>query len=143
MMAVNIPLRPSMVFVHEENHLHVGWFRQNSLLRLEVGNDAEVAFDGIPGKVFAAKVVMVFPVIAEGQVQASGNLINAQNARNPGRIPVLIDIIDPDFAFYAEKIPGGAFGQTAIYSEYMHHVAIMRKVMLRMSAWLNYLFPVH
>ena len=37
MMAVSLPLRPVMVFVHEEPDVFVAWFRQNSLLRLQVG----------------------------------------------------------------------------------------------------------
>ena len=142
--AVNIPLRPAMIFVNKESMVHVGWFRQNSLLRLKEGYEAEVAFDGIPGKVFSGVVSKVLPVMAEGQVQASGNLINASPATaRPGRIPVYIKITDPEFAAYADSVPGGAYGQAAVYSDHFHHVAIMRKVILRMSAWMNYFFPFH
>lgn len=143
MMAVNIPLRPVMVFVHDEEHYFVAWFRQNSMLRLEEGNEAEVAFDGIPGKVFTGVVSFVLPALAEGQIQASGNLISYRESKYPGRIAVHIKITDPDFEQYAGKIPGGAFAQAAIYTEHFHHVAIMRKILLRMSSWLNYLFPFH
>lgn len=143
MMAAKLPLRPVMVFVHDEGHYYIGWFRQNSLLRLEEGNEAEVAFDGIPGEVFSGEVKMMFPAIAEGQVQPTGNLVNPSQALRPGRIPVLIDITDPDFDQYRGKVPGGAYAQTAIYSEHFHHVSIIRKVLLRMSAWMNYLFPFH
>ena len=55
----------------------------------------------------------------------------------------VINISDPDFAQYKDKVPGGAYGQSAIYTEHLHHVAIMRKILLRMSAWMNYLFPFH
>ena len=143
MRAANLPLRPVMVFVSAENHYMIGWFRQNSLLRLEAGSEAEVAFDGIPGTVFAGKVAQVLPALAEGQVQASGNLINPQMAPRPGRVPVLINITDERYASYADKLPGGSYAQAAIYSEHLHHVAIMRKILLRMSAWMNYLFPFH
>ena len=143
MRAVSMPLRPALVFVHDESHYFIGWFRQNSLLRLEVGNEAEVAFDGIPGKVFSGEVAQVMPVLSEGQIQTSGELISNTRAPLPGRIPVLINISDPDFAQYKDKVPGGAYGQTAIYSEHLHHVAIMRKILLRMSAWMNYIFPFH
>ena len=143
MRAASLPLRPVMIFVHDEDHYYIGWFRQNSLLRLEVGNEAEVAFDGIPGKVFSGEIEKVLLLLSEGQVQASGEMINYTRAPRPGRIPVLIRITDPEYAKYADKIPGGAFAQTAIYSEHFHHVAIMRKVLLRMSSWMNYLFPFH
>ncbi|WP_100638524.1 HlyD family secretion protein [Marinobacter salexigens] len=143
MMAVSLPLRPVMVFVHAEDLYFVGWYRQNSLLRLQVGNEAEVALNGLPGQVFSGKVKSVLPALSEGQVQASGNLINPQTAVYPGRIPVLIEITDPEFKQYAGTVPGGAFGQSAVYSDHFHHVAIMRKILLRMSSWVNYLFPFH
>ncbi len=85
----------------------------------------------------------MLPALAEGQVQASGNLINPNMAPRPGRIPVLINITDPRYEVYAARVPGGSYAQVAIYSEHFHHVAIMRKILLRMSAWMNYLFPFH
>jgi len=143
MMAVSLPLRPVMVFVHKEEHYFVGWFRQNSLMRLKAGYEAEVAFDGLPGKVFTGEVKLVMPALSEGQIAPSGNLINSRTAPYPGRVPVVIEISDERFAEYAEQIPGGAYGQSAVYSDHAHHVAIMRKILLRMSSWMNYLFPFH
>jgi multidrug resistance efflux pump len=143
MRAASLPLRPVMVFVSGEGHYMIAWFRQNSLLRLEVGSEAEVAFDGIPGTVFSGEVQQVQMALAEGQVQASGNLISPFTSPRPGRIPVLINITDPRFKEYSSRIPGGSYAQAAIYSEHFHHVAIMRKILLRMSAWMNYLFPFH
>lgn len=143
MMAVSMPLRPVMIFVHREDLYYVAWFRQNSLLRLEKGNEAEIAFDGLPGRVFSATVEFMLPAMVEGQIIASGTLVNPNANRQPGRIPVAIRVTDEDFAQYADKMPGGSFAQTAIYSEHFHHVAIIRKVLLRMSSWMNYLFPFH
>jgi len=142
-MAVKLPLRPSMVFVHRESHYLIGWYRQNSSLRLKTGYAAEVAFDAIPGTVFSARVSKVLPAISEGQVQASGTLLNPMQTRYPGRIPVIMEIDDPRFNDYQTQLPGGAFAQTAIYSEHFQHVAIMRKILLRMASWMNYLFPFH
>ncbi|MDX1297715.1 MAG: HlyD family secretion protein [Pseudomonas sp.] len=141
--AVKMPLRPAMIFVPQEDYAYVAWMRQNSQLRLTPGDEAEIAFDGLPGQVFAANVKMVLPVIAEGQVQASGNLIGFTGSPPPGRVPVVLEITDPDFAQYRGLMPGGAYGQAALYSEHFHHVAIMRKILLRMSAWMNYIFPFH
>ncbi|MBD9500503.1 HlyD family secretion protein [Pseudomonas sp. BGr12] len=143
MMASRLPLRPSMVFVPDEGPYFTAWMRQNSQLRLTVGDEAEVAFDGIPGRVFAGTVDKVLPVIGEGQVQPSGTLISYTGSPPPGRVPVLIKITDPDFAQYASIMPGGSYGQAALYSEHFHHVAIMRKILLRMAAWMNYIFPFH
>ena len=45
----------------------------------------------------------------------------------------------PRFELYTS----GAYGQAALYTEHFHHVAVMRKILLRMSSWMNYLFPFH
>lgn len=143
MIASQLPLRPSMVFIPDEGHYFAAWMRQNSLLRLTPGDEAEVAFDGIPGKVFKGRVKEVIAVIGEGQVQPSGTLLSYTGLPPPGRVPVVIEITDPDFAQYAGQVPGGAYGQAALYSKHFHHVAVMRKILLRMAAWMNYLFPFH
>ena len=143
MMLMPMPLRPAMVFVHKEEYYYVAWFRQNSTLRLQSGYEAEVAFDSVPGKVFSGEVDKVIAVLAQGEIQARGSLLSSESERFPGRVPVIIKITDPDFDEYEALIPGGAFGQTAIYSDHFAHVAIMRKILLRMSAWMNYLFPFH
>lgn len=143
MMLMPMPLRPAMVFIHNEDYYYVAWFRQNSTLRLQSGYEAEVAFDSIPGQVFSGEVEQVLPVMAQGEMQAQGHLLSSDREKSAGRVPVIIKITDPDFDEYKAIIPGGAFGQTAIYSDHFHHVAIMRKVLLRMAAWMNYLFPFH
>ena len=138
---------PYEIAVHrkhpQQDAIHVAWMRQNSQLRLSVGDEAEIAFDGIPGEVFEAKVKMVLPVIAGGQVQPGGNLIGFTGSPPPGRVPVVLEVTDPEFAQYRDLMPGGAYGQAALYSEHLHHVAIMRKILLRMASWMNYIFPFH
>lgn len=141
--AVSMPLRPLMVFVPTENQYFVGWFRQNSLLRLKVGDKAEVAFDGVPGKIFSGKVVYILTVLAEGQISPSGQLVSSKQAAGAGRIGVRIEITDPEFKKYMDVIPGGAYGQSVVYTEYAKHLSIMRKMLLRMAAWMNYIFPFH
>ena len=138
----------SMLFVESDSFTYTGWFRQNSLMRLKPGHAAEIALDGLPGKVFKAEVTQVLPVLAEGELQASGKLYGINNIVNnvkikAGRIPVNLKITDPDFAEFAAQVPGGAYGQSAIYSEHAHHLAVLRKILLRMASWLNYLFPFH
>lgn len=143
MMSSSLPLRPVMIFIHRETNYYVGWFRQNSLLRLKVGDKAEVTFDGIPSVIFSGNVKFVFPDLVEGQVIPSGTLISANPYEKPGRIPVIIEINDPNFNDYADSLPGGAYGQSAIYTDHFSHFAIIRKILLRMSAWMSYIFPIH
>jgi hypothetical protein len=41
------------------------------------------------------------------------------------------------------NLPTGSRAQVAVYSDHWHHVAIMRKILLRMSSWQNYLYLDH
>ena len=140
MMAVTLPLRPVMVFVHDEQAPLVVAFRQNSAMRLRVGYEAEIVFPSIPGRVFRGVVAQVLPNIAEAQVQASGNLLGTESFQSVGRISVVIDIVDDLSAF---ELPTGARAQVAVYSDHVHHIAIMRKILLRAASWKNYLYLDH
>jgi multidrug resistance efflux pump len=141
MMAQPLAVSPAMAFVHREERIFYGWFRQNSLLRLEKGSEAEVTLDGIPGVIFKGEVVEVLPVIPEGQLKPGADFIRFDQQKAPGRAPVAIKITDPALDSY--QIPLGVFGQAAIYSHHFHHVGVLRRVLLRMAAWMNYVFPLH
>ena len=141
MIATPFMYRPVMTFIHQNDTAYVGWFWQNSMQRLKAGDEAEVVIDGAPGRIFKGKVEAIIPAIASGNVQANAPLVDQSSAQQPGRLPVLIRITDPDWAQY--QVIAGSSGQAAIYTDHMHHVAIMRKILLRMGSWLNYLFPFH
>lgn len=141
MMALPLAFNPAMNFVHREERIFFGWFRQNSLLRLAPGSQAEVTLDGIPGVIFKGTVKEVLPVIAEGQLKPGADFLRFDRERNPGRVPVAIKIDDPALAQY--PLPLGVFGQAAVYSDHFIHVGVLRRVLLRMAAWMNYVFPLH
>ncbi|MDU7305303.1 MAG: HlyD family secretion protein, partial [Escherichia coli] len=72
--AAALPLRPVMVFIPEQKRQIVAQFRQNSLLRLEAGDEAEVVFNALPGQVFQGKLLSILPVVPGGSYQAQGTL---------------------------------------------------------------------
>ena len=139
MYVIPAPLRPVMVFVNTEGRdRELGAaFQQNSLQRLKSGDEAEIAFDAVPGRVFKGKVRIVLDAIAAGQLQATGELVDVGELTSGGRALALIDIED-DLSGY--QIPLGAAAQVAIYTEHWHHVSMIRKILLRMRSWQNYLF---
>jgi multidrug resistance efflux pump len=139
MYVVPAPLRPVMTFVNtdiQDQGLGAA-FQQNSLQRVKAGDEAEVAFDAVPGRVFKGKVRTVLDAIAAGQIQASGALVDFADRTEGGRAVAIIDLQD-DISNY--QIPVGAAGQVAIYTEHWHHVSLLRKILLRMRSWENYLF---
>ncbi len=122
-----------------EEHNLVAWFHQNSLSRLNKGSTAEVTFDSIPGKIFSGSVQMVMPTSFDGRALDQNNVFDPTPEANQPRIPVLINITDPRYGTYVSQFPGGSPAQAAIYGDEFHHLAVVRKTLLRMSAWMNYL----
>jgi len=120
----------------------VAWFPQNSLLRLKQGNLAEVTFDSIPGKVFAGLVRTVTPASDRDQDWTRGATLNAGVREGQARIPVLIGITDRRYALYAAQIPEGSRAQVTVYGREFPELALVRKTLLRMSAWTSYLSPL-
>jgi multidrug resistance efflux pump len=141
MMALPLAARPAMTFMHEQTGIFIGWFRQNSLLRLKQGDEAEVVLDALPGLTLKSQVKFVFPAIGEGQMQPSAEFMRFGQQKIPGRIAVALEITDPRYE--QNNLPAGLYGQAAIYTEHFHHIGLMRKVLLRMAAWMNYVFPLH
>jgi multidrug resistance efflux pump len=139
MYVVPAPLRPVMAFVNTDIHDQGlgAAFQQNSLQRVRVGDEAEVAFDAVPGRVFKGRVRTVLDAIAAGQIQASGALVDYGARTEGGRALAVIDL-DEDTSPY--QLPVGAAAQVAIYTQYWHHVSLLRKILLRMRSWENYLF---
>lgn len=139
MMAAQLPLRPVMVFNHDEPATFAAAFLQNSAQRLTPGSKAEVAFPAVPGIVFPAKVKAVQNAIAQGQLQPTGNLIAPESIHGEGRIMVSFEFTDPA-ALAKHQIVPGTTGISAVYSDHLHELAVMRKILLRMKSWTHYLF---
>ncbi|QQX81217.1 HlyD family secretion protein [Shewanella sp. KX20019] len=137
-VAVPMPLRSLLSFIPDDDRIFAGSFWQNSLLRLKEGDDAEVILDGAPGVVFKGKVAKIIPAMAEGEIQSGGRLVTSNLMMVRGRAIVVIELEDQDEII--QRFPAGVSGHIAIYTEHFAHVAIMRKVLLRMQGWLNYLF---
>jgi multidrug resistance efflux pump len=137
MYVVPLPLRPVMVFMHAEQSRFAAAFLQNSAQRIIEGSDAEVILPAVPGRFFKARVIDAGAYVPQGQLQPSGTLVDPEQIRGTGRIIVQIKF-EEDLSKY-HIVPGSA-GEVAIYTHHMHHLAIMRKVLLRMKSWLNYLF---
>ena len=139
MYAIPAQLRTSMFFVNtgpQDRELGAA-FQQNSLQRVKAGDDAEIAFDAVPGQVFKGKVRTVVDAISTGQLGTTVGLIEPETRTTAGRAVAIIDVSD-EMRDY--QIPLGATAQVAIYTEHWHHLSLLRKVLLRMRSWQNYVF---
>lgn len=135
MMAVPLPLAPIMTFVHSDEPIFVAGFSQQPMQNIKVGNEAEVVFPGIPGRIFKAKVTSVLGALAEGQTSAAGTMIKVGTNYPQGYIPVIIEFENDMSEFF---IPMGSVATVAVYSEHWHHVTIIRRMLMRMESWRNF-----
>lgn len=138
--AAALPLRPVMVFIPEQKRQIIAQFRQNSLLRLESGDEAEAVFDALPGQVFPGKLITVLPVVPGGTYQAQGTLQSLTMTQGSDGVLAIIELA-PNAE--VDALPDGIFAQVAVYSDHFSHVSVMRKVLLRMTSWMHYLYLDH
>jgi multidrug resistance efflux pump len=135
-MAVNFPALPAMTFVEDEQWI-LAVFRQNEVRKIKPGQEAEVAFKMIPGRVIKCKVDSVMWATAQGQLPIGGASTSAGIAPIPPyslAVRLLVDKKDKD-VFLAS----GAIGAGAVYSDSFHAIHILRKVIVRIGAKLDWL----
>jgi multidrug resistance efflux pump len=137
MILITTPSKPVMVFVHAEGKVFAAAFQQNALQRVRIGDEAEIAFDAVPGRIFKGRIGAVSDAVAQGQLMPTGELINPEDRHRAGRALAYIEIVDDLSPF---NLPGGAVGQVAAYTEHWQMFAIIRRILLRMKSWLNYVF---
>lgn len=136
--AVPLPAMVAMTFVEDEYQV-VALYNQNELHQVEPGNRAELTLRTLPGRIIKAKVDSIIWAQGQGQVPMSGTLpqTGAQPIP-PGRFAVKLDVDEKykDYFFAA-----GATGEAAIYTNRMAVLHVIRMVILRVGAKLNYIIP--
>lgn len=141
MMAVPLPLKPLANFVSDQERRFVAAFRQQSLLRLKPGYEVELTFTSLPGQVFSAKLIEVLPTIAESQLAAGQQLVGGEAFQRMDNETLTVIEIEKSDA--VDSLPLGVSAQAAVYSDHVHHVAVMRQILLRMMSWQHYLYLDH
>jgi len=147
---VNVMLRPGffvagmpfnevMTFVDSEYQIFA-MFNQNELHQVEAGNEAEITLDTYPGRIIKAHVDSIIWAQAQGQLDASGDLPRTTFVTPPGRFPVKLVVSDHDKDVF---LAAGARGAAALYTEHLTLVHIIRKVLLRVSSYLDYIIIKH
>jgi RND family efflux transporter MFP subunit len=132
-----LPLSPVMAFVDTSETLVGVEIRQIAARYVRPGQDVEVTFKFLPGRVYAGKVVAVLQAVSTGQVQASGLAITPSQVE---AVPFAVRVALDD-AELARRLPAGATGTAAIFTDRVKPSHIVRKVLLRQIAILNYINP--
>jgi multidrug resistance efflux pump len=147
---VNVMLRPGffvsgmpfnevMTFVDNEYQIFA-LFNQNELHQVEPGNEAEITLDTYPGQVVKAHVDSIIWAQGQGQIDASGNLPKTTFVPPPGRFPVKLVVDKRDKGVF---LAAGARGSAALYTEHLTLVHIIRKVLLRVQSYFDYIIIKH
>jgi RND family efflux transporter MFP subunit len=143
--ATNVALRkgarvassPVMAFIDTSQTLVGVEISQNDARYVAAGQPVEITFKFEPGIVRTGKVETVFQAISTGQAQVSGTAVAPTEIQSaPFLIRVKLD--DGDLA---KRLPAGSTGTAAIFTEAVKPTHIIRKVLLRMIAILNYVNP--
>jgi RND family efflux transporter MFP subunit len=132
-----VPLAATMPFFDISETIVGVQIHQIHMRFIEPGQEAELTFKEFPGQIFSAKVSLVLPAISQGQVAVSGSAV-APGPISPAPFVVRLKLDDPKIA---AKLHAGAYGEAAIYTSSMQAAHVIRRVMLRMQAWINYLSP--
>jgi multidrug resistance efflux pump len=101
------------------------------------GQPVEATFKFAPGRVYSGKVEAVLQAIATGQMQVSGAAVTSKGVTSAPFV-VRIRLDDQDFA---NRLPAGAAGDAAIFTDRVKVAHVIRKVLLRQIAITNYINP--
>ena len=135
------PFRSWVAFVDTDNSALVAGIDQAYLRHVRPGQKAEVVMKMLPGKTLNATVKGIAYMTPDGQLSPSGNVPTAPTA---GTFPLPYGVeleLDEELPDILKKtgLPGGSVGTAAIYTDSVASTHIIRKVMVRMEAWMNYL----
>ena len=134
----NMPFKPALVLVEDEQML-LALYKQNELRKVKPGQEAEVALRTYPGRIIKCKVDSIVWAQGQGQLPWSGNIPETGAYPNPeGRFAVRLEADGKDKDLF---LAAGAHGMGAIYSDSGAMFHILRKVILRVGAKLDWLIP--
>ena len=112
--------------------------RALQLYRLgRTGQPVEVTFKFLPGKIYTGRVESILQAVATGQTQTSGVAVMPKAVQ----AAPFVARVKLDDAEIAARLPAGRAGEAAIFTDHVKATHIIRKVLLRQIAILNYVNP--
>ncbi|MBX9841223.1 MAG: efflux RND transporter periplasmic adaptor subunit [Xanthobacteraceae bacterium] len=133
----NLPLTPVMAFIDTSETMIAVEIPQIDARYVEPGQKVELTFKFMPGHVYTGKVETILQAIASGQTQTSGTAVVPKAIQSA---PFVVRVKLDDEAF-ATRLPAGSTGDAAIFTEHVKEAHVIRRVLLRQIAILNYVNP--
>jgi RND family efflux transporter MFP subunit len=133
----NLPLSPVMAFIDTSTTMIVVEIDQIDARYISAGQGVEIAFKFAPGRIFTGKVESVLQAVATGQAQVSGEAVMPKGITT---VPFVVRVAFDDRDF-AATLPAGATGTAAIFTDHGKFSHVIRRVLLRQVAILDYVNP--
>jgi RND family efflux transporter MFP subunit len=134
----NLPLSPVMAFIDTSDTIIGIEIEQIDARYVVPGQEVEITFKFMPGRVHPGRVESILQAVATGQAQVSGQAVLPKAiATAPFVVRVRLD--DPAVA---ATLPAGSTGTAAIYTDHVKVSHLIRRVLLRQVAILNYVNPL-
>lgn len=113
-------------------------YPQNLVKNIKPGDSVEIAFKSLPGQIAAGTVDSVLDWTGEGQMQrdSSSQLPIVADLKSKGQLFVRITLDDQELA---DKLPLGAAGSVAVYTDFGKSFHLFSKIAIRIKMWMNYL----
>ena len=134
---VTFPLQPAMTFIDTSRYIVGVQIQQIYQRHLRIGQPVEMAFKVRPGKIYKGKVKFIYQVTNEGQSVISGTIPIAEKIQAE---PFFVRV-DLDDKSVENELPAGSAGTAAIYTDSAGATHLIRKVMIRMESFLNFINP--
>ena len=128
---------PVMAFIDTSATIFAVAIPQINTRYIETGQPIEITFKALPGAVYTGRVETILQAIATGQTQTSGLAVAPTDVETA---PFLVRVnLDDDAA--ARRLPAGSTGLAAIFTDHVAISHVIRRVVLRQTAILNYINP--
>ena len=134
--------QPALTFISSDNYWVDVNLRENQLQYIKVGDPAQVAFDALPGKLFAAKVVSIGWGINPGVQQSAGLMVNQRYNQwfEPARrMPVHVELID-SVEWPKDARVGGKVNVLIQTGASYNPVVLLAKLFHRVNSWLSFFY---
>jgi RND family efflux transporter MFP subunit len=133
----NLPLSPVMAFIDTSDTIIGVEVAQNDARYITPGQPVELTFKLRPGTIYAGKVESVLQAISTGQTLTSGLAVTPKGVQS---MPFVVRVKLDDEGL-SKQLPAGSTGTAAIFTEAVRATHVIRKVLLRQLAILNYVNP--
>jgi multidrug resistance efflux pump len=128
---------PVMAFIDTSDTLFGAEIPQIYARYIKEGQPAEVTFKIFPGKVYSGRVEAVLQAISTGQAPTTGLAVTPTQIQ---AAPFIVRLRLDDKTI-APSLPAGTTALVAIFTDHVKASHVIRKVLLRQTAILNYVNP--